>query len=81
MGRRGIDRAKIFPGRVDEKQARAKAERYMRARWVLRDLKGAYQRKEITPQQYRTIRGQAVAGDVDGAVKGLAQIVRGMYEG
>ena len=71
---RGIDRTQITPGRVDVKQARSEAERYMRARWVLRDLKGAYERKEITFQEYRTIRGQAISGDVDGAVKGLAKI-------
>lgn len=33
-------------------------------------------RKHITRQQYKTIKGQLVAGDVDGANKGLAKLLK-----
>ena len=32
-------------------------------------------REKLTKQQYKTIRGQILAGDTDGAMKGLAKIV------
>lgn len=32
-------------------------------------------RKHITKQQYRTIKGQLIAGDVDGARKGLKRLL------
>ena len=34
----------------------------------------AYQSR-LTAQQMRTLRGQAIAGDVDGAVKGLGRML------
>jgi len=55
---------------------REDAGRYLRARQILRELRGRRVSGEITAQQYRTIRGQALAGDVDGAVKGLAKVLR-----
>lgn len=36
-------------------------------------LKGARQR--LTPQQYRTLRGQVLAGDSVGAMKGLRKLL------
>lgn len=33
-------------------------------------------RKELTEQQYRTLRGQVLAGDDVGALKGLRRILR-----
>ncbi len=36
-------------------------------------LKGA--RGHLTAQQYRTLRGQVLAGDAEGAVKGLRKIL------
>lgn len=36
-------------------------------------LKGARQR--LTPQQYRTLRGQVLAGDSAGALKGLRKLL------
>lgn len=36
-------------------------------------LKGA--RGHLTAQQYRTLRGQVLAGDGDGAMKGLHEIL------
>ena len=32
-------------------------------------------RDRLTPQQYRTLRGQVLAGDGDGALKGLRRIL------
>jgi hypothetical protein len=29
------------------------------------------ERRKLTKQEYKTLRGQALAGDVDGAIKGL----------
>lgn len=29
----------------------------------------------LTPQQYKTLRGQVLAGDVDGAMQGLRKIL------
>lgn len=33
-------------------------------------------RKELTSQQYKTLKGQMLSGDVDGALKGLQRIRR-----
>ena len=33
-------------------------------------------KKKMTPQQYRTLKGQCLAGDIDGALKGLNRILR-----
>lgn len=30
----------------------------------------------LTPQQFRTLKGQCRAGDIDGAMKGLHRILR-----
>ncbi len=38
-------------------------------------LKGA--RGHLTKQQYKTIRGQILAGDADGAMKGLRKLLLG----
>lgn len=51
------------------------AGRYLRAHKVLTELRERYLKRRITPQQYKTLRGQAIAGDIDGAVKGLAKIL------
>ena len=32
-------------------------------------------RKRLTRQQYKTLRGQVLAGDADGAVKGLRKLL------
>lgn len=33
-------------------------------------------RKYLTKQQYRTIKGQMIAGDMEGAMKGLNRLLR-----
>ena len=55
---------------------REDAGRYLRARLILNDLREKHLAGKITFQQYSTMRGQALAGDVDGAVKGLAKVLR-----
>ena len=40
---------------------------------ALIQVKGA--RSRLTAQQYRTLRGQILAGDPDGAMKGLRKIL------
>jgi hypothetical protein len=32
-------------------------------------------RDRLTPQQYRTLKGQVLAGDADGALRGLQKIL------
>lgn len=32
-------------------------------------------RDRLTPQQYRTLKGQVLAGDADGALKGLRSLL------
>ena len=51
-----------------EMDAREDASRYLRARLILSDLREKLRFGKITWQQYSTLRGQALAGDVDGAV-------------
>lgn len=38
----------------------------MRLKWA---------RPHLTPQQYRTLRGQVLAGDPDGAMRGLRKLL------
>lgn len=40
----------------------------------LKDLRN--QKQKLSKQQYKTIRGQALAGDVQGASKGLRKLMR-----
>ena len=42
-------------------------------RSVLIGIKSA--RRYLTNQQYRTLRGQALSGDLDGALRGLSKIM------
>lgn len=38
-------------------------------------------RRKLTAQQYRTIRGQLRAGDVDGAVRGIKRMMGRKHDG
>lgn len=60
----------------DAMDVREDASRYLRARLILNDLRKKHMAGKITWQQYSTMRGQALAGDIDGAVKGLARVLR-----
>ena len=65
----------------DASDVREDASRYLRARLILNDLREKHMAGKITWQQYSTMRGQALGGDVDGAVKGLARVLRERWEG
>ena len=58
-----------------EMDAREDASRYLRARLILSDLREKLRFGKITWQQYSTLRRQALAGNVDGAVKGLGRVL------
>lgn len=47
-------------------------ERYVAA-FFLRELR--YHRDHLTRQQLRTLRGQALSGDIAGAMRGLGEIL------
>jgi hypothetical protein len=64
-----------------EMDVREDASRYLKARLILNDLRDKMRSGKISWQQYSTLRGQALAGDVDGAVKGLARVLRKRWEG
>jgi len=65
----------------DVMDVREDASRYLKARLILNDLRDKLRFGTITWQQYSTLRGQALAGDVDGATKGLARVLRKRWEG
>ena len=65
----------------DVMDVREDASRYLRARLILSDLREKYAQGKINWHQYSTMRGQALAGDIDGAVKGLARVLRERWEG
>lgn len=74
---------KLRTAERDERDAldvRSDASRYLRARLILNDLKEKYTQGKINWHQYSTMRGQALAGDIDGAVKGLARVLRERWE-
>lgn len=53
----------------------AESANYRKAHMVLTDLRHRWRRREITGQEYSTLRGQAISGNIDGAVKGLYRIL------
>lgn len=73
---RHIDREKINPYFPDVQTVRKDANQYMKNRDIFKALRKAYDRGMIDKQQLLTLRGQLKAGDVDGAVKGLARLTR-----
>lgn len=70
---RSLDPRKVDPTAENTYTVRQDAQRYLRAHTFLSELKRA--RPYITREQLLTLRGQALNGDVDGAVKGLAKIM------
>ena len=52
------------------------ARAYNDAHYTLLHIRDAIRARQITLQEARTLRGQALAGDVDGAERGLAKIIR-----
>lgn len=58
----------------DETSVEQDAMRYLKAREFIEKLRK--HQKELDAQAYRTLRGQAISGDVQGAEKGLQRILR-----
>lgn len=63
--------------RIDIKAIRDEASTYLRNRMLLTEIKHAYINGYIDRQEMLTLRGQALNGDRDGAIKGLARLMRG----
>lgn len=38
-------------------------------------LKAAHHQRQLTRHQYKTLRGQVIAGDAEGAMKGLRKLL------
>ena len=55
---------------------REDAGRYLRARLILNDLREKHLAGKITYDECKALRARTIAGDVDGAVKGLAMLLR-----
>lgn len=51
----------------------ADAKRWLDAHHFIETLKKC--NKQISSQQFKTLRGQAIAGDIAGAEKGLAKLM------
>lgn len=43
---------------------------------AIKTLKHEFKKGNINKQQFRTMKGQCIAGDIDGAFKGLDRIIR-----
>ena len=76
-----VKRQDLDNGERESLDVRYDAGRYLKARLILNDLREKLRFGKISYQQYATLRGQALAGDVDGAVKGLARVMRQRWEG
>lgn len=58
----------------DETAVEQDAMRYLKAREFLEKLRK--HQNELDAQTYRTLKGQALSGDVQGAEKGLRRILK-----
>ena len=50
-------------------------DRYNKAHWFLEQLMRS--KGKLSSQQYSTLKGQALSGDLEGAWKGLKKLTRG----
>lgn len=62
------------PVYYDETSVPQDAQRYLNAREYLEKLRK--HQKGLDAQTYKTLRGQALSGDVQGAEKGLQRVLR-----
>ena len=58
----------------DETSVRSDAQRYLKAREFLEKLRKV--QNKLNVQTYKTLRGHALSGDVQGAEKGLQRVLR-----
>lgn len=54
-------------------EIREEADRYVTAHAFLTQLRDVY--RQLTAQQFKTLRGQALSGDIEGATLGLEHII------
>ena len=73
--RADILRMQRLNSRPKPETVQSEAMRYLRVHSFLVELRKKYLERRITPQQYSTLRGQATHGDLDGANKGLANVL------
>ena len=59
---------------------REDADRYIRNRKFFQELRQRELMGQITRDQRLTLRGQALAGDEEGAQKGLGRLLEAKYE-
>ena len=57
-------------------EVQADAARYTRAKPILDDLKAYHRAGLLTYQQFHTLRGQALSGDRDGAIRGMNKLLK-----
>ncbi len=60
-------------------ELRTDANRYLRAKDVLKMLRREYFDMRITAEEYKNLRKRALSGDVDGAYKEIGTILRRFY--
>jgi len=76
-----VKRQDLENGERESLDVQYDAGRYLKARLILNDLREKLRFGKISYQQYAKLRGQALAGDVDGAVKGLGRVLLRNAEG
>ena len=62
---------------VRRQEINADAERWANAAAALKKIRMYHNDGMITTQEARTLRGQALAGDDEAALKGLARLIAG----
>lgn len=62
--------------KIDVDEIMSTADRYTRANIFLGRLHDAYRQKLVSTQEARTLRGQALKGDLEGAERGFMKLVR-----
>ena len=68
-----------MPERVDAVKQNADASKYLRAHFLLSNIRKKYLLGRITFQEYRTIRGHAIGGDLDGCDR-LPEGIQGVQD-
>lgn len=72
-----INRANICPTRADRERMRREAGVYSQNHRLFTALRGAYIDGVLTKEQLLTLRSMVMAGDAEGAERGLKKIALG----
>lgn len=62
--------------KIDVDEITSIADRYTRANVFLGHLHDAYRQNLVSTQEARTLRGQALKGDLEGAERGFMKLMR-----